>query len=649
MCRIAGMQGKHANLPTPATTMKLSVVIVNYNVKAYLEQCLRTVYEALKGMEGEVFVVDNQSTDGSVEMVQREFPGVHLVANQQNMGFSRANNQAIRQCRGEYILLLNPDTVVGEDVFHKVMAFMDANPKAGGLGVKMIDGTGRFLPESKRGLPTPTVAFYKIIGLSRLFPNSKSFGRYHLGHLPEDETAPIEILSGACMFLRRSVLDEVGLLDESFFMYGEDIDLSYRIRLGGYENWYFPQARIIHYKGESTKKSSVNYVFVFYNAMVIFARKHFTRRGPQLFSAIIRGAIYLSAAAAIGMRFLHHALLPLLDLAIVYLCLSLFPGMGPETGPWHHALLGLVGIGAMAVAGNYDVPGRWTHVAKGIGALALVVLAARPWLHSEFMEAILLVASAAALMIAVRAILRLFNFRIGASPVRERTRILAIGSPNETKPAMALLWQTHYGLDKEVLIDPRTTGSGELRKQILRAVKEERLREVVFSARDMPMDQVIALMGELKTADVIFKIAQPGAKFIIGPGTTESVNDLLVLPDHAVSSSAPRRHRRALDIVLAVALLVTAPVGIWWIPRKQKFLGNCMDILTGRSTWVGYGTSVHDRRLPPLRPSVLSPTLSDGLPDVPLITRRANLEYAKDYRMFKDLRRVLTNYRLLGT
>jgi len=287
--------------------MKLSVIIVNYNVRAYLEQCLRTVFEALKGVDGDVFVVDNQSTDGSVEMVREKFPQVKLIANRENVGFSRANNQAIRESAAEYVLLLNPDTVVGEDVFRTVITFMDKRPACGGLGVKMIDGAGRFLPESKRGLPTPAVAFYKIIGLTRLFPRSKVFGRYHLGHLPENGAAPIEILSGACMFLRKRTLDEVGLLDESFFMYGEDIDLSYRITMGGYENWYLPEARIIHYKGESTKKSSVNYVFVFYNAMAIFAKKHFTRKRPDVFAGLINGSIYLSAAGAIVTRFLRFS------------------------------------------------------------------------------------------------------------------------------------------------------------------------------------------------------------------------------------------------------------------------------------------------------------------------------------------------------
>ncbi|MCB0777954.1 MAG: glycosyltransferase, partial [Flavobacteriales bacterium] len=174
--------------------MKLTVIIVNYNVRAYLEQCLRTVRAAMEGVDGEVYVVDNQSTDGSVQLVRQEFPEVKLIANSVNVGFSRANNQAILESTGEYVLLLNPDTVVGEDVFRKVLTYLDAHDRVGGLGVKMIDGTGRFLPESKRGLPTPEVAFYKIIGLTRLFPRSKVFGRYQLGHLPENETNPIEIL-----------------------------------------------------------------------------------------------------------------------------------------------------------------------------------------------------------------------------------------------------------------------------------------------------------------------------------------------------------------------------------------------------------------------------------------------------------------------
>ena len=206
-------------------------------------------------MEAEVFVVDNNSVDGSVEMVQDRFPWVMLIANKENTGFSVANNQAIKESKGEYVLLLNPDTLVEADTFEKTVGFMDAHREAGGLGVRMVDGKGDFLPESKRSLPTPEVAFYKIFGLSSFFPKSKRFGKYHLGFLDEKNTHEVEVLSGAFMMMRKKTLDEVGLLDETFFMYGEDIDLSYRIIKGGYKNYYFPEARIIHYKGESTKKA----------------------------------------------------------------------------------------------------------------------------------------------------------------------------------------------------------------------------------------------------------------------------------------------------------------------------------------------------------------------------------------------------------
>ncbi|MFY8185415.1 MAG: glycosyltransferase family 2 protein, partial [Bacteroidia bacterium] len=228
----------------------LSVIIVNYNVKHFVEQCLYSVMNASKNCKLEVFVVDNNSVDGSVELIREKFPNVTLIANKDNVGFSKANNQAIRIAKGSYVVLLNPDTVVEEDTFEKTIAFMDAHPEAGGLGVKMLDGKGNFLLESKRGLPTPSVAFYKIFGLSALFPKSKVFGKYHLGYLDKEQTHEVDVLSGAFMLMRKETLDNVGLLDEEFFMYGEDIDLSYRIILGGYKNYYYSGTRIIHYKGE---------------------------------------------------------------------------------------------------------------------------------------------------------------------------------------------------------------------------------------------------------------------------------------------------------------------------------------------------------------------------------------------------------------
>ncbi len=298
--------------------MKLSVIIVNYNVKHFLEQCLHAVLRASEQLETEIFVVDNASVDGSCHMVREKFPTVRLLENKVNAGYSAANNQAIRHASGEYILLLNPDTVVEEDTFTRTLRFMEEHPDAGGLGVKMIDGKGRFLPESKRGLPTPWVAFYKIFGLSKLFPRSKRFGRYHLTYLDENSVSKVDVLCGAFMLLRRETLAKTGLLDEAFFMYGEDIDLSYRIVQQGYTNYYFPESTIIHYKGESTKKDSINYVKVFYNAMIIFAGKHFSSGNARIFTLLIHLAVYFRAFIAIVQRLFRRIYLPLLDALLIW-------------------------------------------------------------------------------------------------------------------------------------------------------------------------------------------------------------------------------------------------------------------------------------------------------------------------------------------
>ncbi|MBL7963259.1 MAG: glycosyltransferase [Flavobacteriales bacterium] len=633
--------------------MKLSVIIVNYNVRAYLEQCLRTVFAAMEGVDGEVYVVDNLSSDGSVEMVRAKFPQVKLIANTVNVGFSRANNQAIRDSTADYVVLLNPDTVVGEDVFRKVIAFLDAHPKAGGLGVKMIDGTGRFLPESKRGLPTPAVAFYKIIGLTRLLPRSRVFGRYHLGHLPEDTTAPIEILSGACMFLRKKTLDEVGLLDESFFMYGEDIDLSYRITLGGYENWYFPEARIIHYKGESTKKSSVDYVFVFYNAMAIFARKHFTRTGPDLLGWLITGSIYLSAAGAIVSRFFSRALLPLLDALSIMLVWVLLSGI---PGSWYvdhwsmRALFVVATVGLSALVGGYDLPVRMKNVAWTTLLLAACMTLAgySGWWPSGMRWWVLPAAQVVA-QVGIRLLLHSARIKPFGLRAFDRRRILAIGRLEEARQALALLWQTHFGLGRQDHLALETIHGPDGLKLVRRWVRVHGTDEVVFCARDLSWARIIDWMEKLKRSGVTFKIAQPGREFIIGPNSIESLQDLHILEQHAVSSAAGRRTKRLVDVLVALLLLLLSPVLLLFIRPAGNFLRNCLRVLAGQRTWVGYAEGrANPVRLPALKPGVVDAVAVQGLAPEPLVVERVNTEYAKDYHALDDLRWVFGALPLLS-
>jgi GT2 family glycosyltransferase len=283
--------------------MKLSIVIVNYNIKYFLEQCLDSVIRAIRHIESEVFVVDNASSDNSVAYLAPKFPQVVFIANRENAGFSRANNQAIRLSKGEYILLLNPDTLIGENTLERVCCFMDDHPDAGAAGVKMIDGSGCFLPESKRGFPSPWNSFCRMSRLSELFPQSRLFGKYYLRYLSENEINEVDVLAGAFMMLRKKTLDETGLLDETFFMYGEDIDLSYRIRQRGYRNYYFPEP-IVHYKGECTKKD-FKYVKNFYDAMLIFYHKHYPE-ACFIFRYFIRLSVnilaFLSAAGKLLRR-----------------------------------------------------------------------------------------------------------------------------------------------------------------------------------------------------------------------------------------------------------------------------------------------------------------------------------------------------------
>lgn len=254
--------------------MQLSVIILNYNVRFFLEQCVLSVQKALENMDGEIIVVDNNSSDDSCAMMRERFPNIKLIANTENVGFPKGNNIGVAQAQGEYLCILNPDTVVAEDTFEKVLTFAKSKSDLGIVGCKLIDGTGKFLPESKRGIPTPFVALTKIFGLYQLFPNSKLFGRYYAQHLTENQTGKVDILVGAFMILKRDLYLEIGGFDENCFMYSDDIDLAYSILKTGKANYYFHETTIIHYKGESTVKDGL-YMKRFREAMQFFYKKHF--------------------------------------------------------------------------------------------------------------------------------------------------------------------------------------------------------------------------------------------------------------------------------------------------------------------------------------------------------------------------------------
>ncbi len=662
------VSGLFVNLPI---LVQISIIIVNYNVKHFIEQCLHSVFRALKGIEAEVFVVDNNSVDGSVLLIKEKFPQVVLIENKVNAGFSRANNQAIRQCKGKYVLLLNPDTVVQEDTFSKTIAFMDSHPEAGGLGVKMVDGKGNFLPESKRGLPTPAVAFYKIFGLSKLFPGSKEFGRYHLTYLDKNKTHAIDVLSGAFMLLRKATLDKIGLLDEDYFMYGEDIDLSYRIILNGEKNYYYPDTTIIHYKGESTKKSSVNYVFVFYRAMAIFARKHFSQNRARLFSFLINFAIYLRAGISVSWRIAKQLFVPLLDFALIFF--SLFAvkefyekqvkftgGEGtytPHLVKWAFLAYSFIWVVSIFFNGGYDKPVKLKRVARGVIAGMALILIGYSLLPEayRFSRAIILLGSASTLLclLLLRLVFHFAKVRGYVLWQNESKRIAIVGDTEEFDRVTGLLKETHVKPAFTGFVSTTENGSSQHTgwlgniTQLNEVIQIHQLQEIIFCSKNLSSQQIISHMLQLVSAEVDFKIAPPGSLSIIGSNSIDTAGDLYVIDFNSVSKPHNKRNKRVLDFLTSLLLLALLPLVILFQKNPISFVSNLFRVLFGAKTWVGYEAGA-DPRLPSIKKAVLPPYAHMGLTDTEA-KNKVNLTYSKNYRIESDLKIILSNFRSLGT
>ena len=647
--------------------MKLSIVIVNYNVKHFIEQCLHSVYSALKGIDAEVFVVDNNSVDGSVALIKEKFPQVILIENKINTGFSKANNQAIHLSKGQYVLLLNPDTVVQEDTFTKTLTFMDAHPDAGGLGVKMVDGKGNFLPESKRGLPTPEVAFYKIFGLSKFFPKSKRFGRYHLTYLDKNKIHSIDILSGAFMLLRAETLAKCGLLDEEYFMYGEDIDLSYRIILSGYKNYYFPETCIIHYKGESTKKSSVNYVFVFYRAMAIFARKHFSQNRAKLFSFLIHFAIYLRAGVSIGWRMAKQIALPALDFALIFGGLfavkefyeknvKFISGDGSYIDhlvKWAFLAYSAIWVLSVFLNGGYDKPVKLRKITQGVVIGMAVILIGYSLLPEtyRFSRAIILLGSASTLVSLLLVRLVFHALKIKGFILNEdlRKRIAIVGNADEYERVVSVLKETSVkpAFIGFISINEQTENQLGNISQLNEIIEVHQIQEIIFCSKNISSQQIISYMLQLVSVEVDFKIAPPESISIIGSNSIDTAgDDLYVIDFNSVSKPHNKRKKRIFDMAISIFLLTSLPIVIFVEQKPLQFIANLFLVLLGAKTWVGYEANA-DPRLPSIKKSVLSPHQHIKTTDKEYLNK-LNLAYAKDYKTENDFKIIMKNFRSLG-
>lgn len=650
--------------------MKLSIIIVNYNVKFFLEQCLHAVYKAIANINAEVFVVDNNSVDGSCLMLNEKFPNIILIKNKENVGFSKANNQAIKKAKGEYVLLLNPDTVVEEKTFEKIIEFMDATPDAGGLGVKMIDGKGTFLPESKRGLPTPSVAFYKIFGLSKLFPKSKKFSKYHLGYLDKDETHSVEILSGAFMMMRKKVLEKIGLLDESFFMYGEDIDLSYRIILAGYKNYYYPHTTIIHYKGESTKKGSINYVRIFYQAMIIFAKKHFAKKNAQFFSFFINIAIYFRAFLAIMNRIVKAIFLPLTD------ALVLFFGFWLIVPKWENIKFSeeahfpdeyffvvipsyiFIWIVSIYLSGGYDKHTKPLNPTKGIaiGVLFILIIYALLPENLRFSRAIILFSTAWALLSVnlFRSLLHFSGLSAYKFNVGKKKRIAIIASYEKEKHILDILDQS---IEKYEYLGLINTEKGDKEKfignlsQLKDIIEINKINEIIFCASSLPAEQIIKQMLTMEKYSVSYKIAPPESLSIIGSNSIDTAGELYSVDLNNITLPQNVRAKRLFDICFSLLLIVFLPLFLFIVPQRLSLLRNIIFVLFGFRTWVGFfkNEKINTTYLPTIKKGIVSAVEAQKKQDERIeIIEKINLMYAKDFSLNIELIICIKCYKNLG-
>jgi len=649
--------------------MKLSIVIVNFNVRYFLEHALHSVYNAIPNIDTEIFVVDNASSDDSVQMLKSKFPNVKLIANSENTGFSVANNQAIRLATGEYILLLNPDTLVEEDTFRKCIDLMDKKKSIGGLGVKMIDGSGEFLPESKRGFPSPSVAFYKTFGLAKLFPKSKIFNQYHLGYLDENKNWEVDVLAGAFMLLRKSILDQIGLLDERFFMYGEDIDLSYRIQKAGYKNYYFSDTTIIHYKGESTKKGDLNYVKTFYNAMILFAKKHFTGSLAGVFILFLNLAIYFRAGLTLFKNFFKRGHYILFDIIVIFFGIAIIKDFWANyfyNDPnyfeaslmrFNAPLYSVIWIMSLFFSGAYDKPFELKRLVRGLFVGLLIIAGVYGFLNADYRSsrAIILLTSVWALFFTVA--YRYLNFFLKYKSFNVldglSSKVIIVGSVEESSKVRKVLDNVHV---KKNIIGIVSSDQGDADQESIidtidnleEVVQIFDVNEIIFCAKDIPSQRIIDWMAVLGSR-IDFKILPQESLSIIGSSSKENPGELYTVDVRFnIIDDVARRNKRLLDLFFALLFILTLPIMFLIVRESVNFVKNVGNVLIGRLSWVGYNNSPSSN-LPKLKKGVIPNDQSfTGKELTDNSKYKLNFIYAKDYQILKDIKLIIRNLQNLG-
>lgn len=649
--------------------MQLSVIIVNYNVRYFLEQCLLSVRRALEGVQGEVLVVDNASTDGSRAYLEPRFPEIRFFWNEQNLGFAKACNQAFRVSRGQLVLFLNPDTIVPEDCFRNCLAFFESHPRAGALGIRMLDGKGRFLPESKRAFPGLLTSFFKLSGLAALFPRSRVFARYHLGHLPDTEDHPIEVMAGAFMLVRRHLLEATQGFDENFFMYGEDVDLSYRLQQqpypggGTYCNYYFSGSSILHFKGESTRKGSLNYVRMFYQAMSRFVQKHYASAGAGLLVAGLQAAIALRALLSVVRRFVQRLGLPLLDALLLFLMYWLAKEVWttwvrPEQ-LYEKQLLTTSFIGFSLLfllvsyyTGLYESKYRYQNLLRSSLVSLIIILAVYALLPESvrFSRGIVVLGSLFGFgMLALWRRLLLQLQVLTPADADEERYTLVIGTAADFAEVQALAKRSGSSRHLRGFVSPlaeaHSLGHPDELQTLLDNTPTREL--IICTGSHFSYSRAIALYQQYGSR-VRLRLHAAGSGSIVGSDSKHYSGEAIGAPLYKLGLPVNRRLKRLLDVVVAVLLLATAPLHFIFNRKPLGLLQHALQVLAGSHTWIGYSGAAP--QLPPLPRAVLGPA---GMPrqNNPLnaeARQRANEWYAQEYDLLYDIGTLLRHYQNLG-
>ena len=597
--------------------MDLSIIIVNYNVKEFLQNLIHSIEKAAQRISKEIIVVDNASEDGSIELLKQKFPSIKLIVNKTNLGFGKANNQALKIAKGKYILLINPDSIVSEDTFENLINFFNENPDSGLLGCKILNPDGTLQLACRRSFPGPWTSFCKVTGLSNLFPKSKLFARYNLTYLDENKTYEVDAISGSFMIMRKEVYEKVGGFDEQFFMYGEDLDLCYRIKEKGFKIFYVHSTNIIHYKGESTKRSSIDETKLFYDAMNLFVKKHFS--SSIIVEIILRLAItFRKLFAFIGKRKL--ILFPIIiDILFFNLCLFIaekiytsytgWVGFDPSAYPIVYTVPVIIHIVVASIVGVYKKDRL--SVLRNIGAvlISLIIISSITFFFKQyaFSRAVVIISYVMLFSSTIlwRVIAKLF-FKVGIKYnglISKQSLVVGTGEEaitiakklklqkNEVHSYIGIISKSNADIGKNI---DGFEVAGSIRN-FKKTLKEFKVNEVIFSSAEIDYREMMMLVSEGQNENIEFKISGSDLSFLVGKTSVSMLDDIPLIEVHYnISNPALNFVKTVFDFLLSIPVLFLVFPFIYFFSlvtkRKtdfQKFILGIPGVFIGRYSLVG--------------------------------------------------------------